>query len=102
MTAWGAAASFTSGSFYAGLAESLPKPIRGSGFGTVYSVSIATFGGTTQLVVTWLIHVTGSAMAPAWYLIGATAIGQIAFMLIRESAPVRLAMTPARLAVAPT
>jgi hypothetical protein len=41
-------------------------------------------------------------MAPAWYLIGATAIGQIAFMLIRESAPVRLAMAPARLAVAPT
>jgi MHS family citrate/tricarballylate:H+ symporter-like MFS transporter len=102
MTALGAAASLTAGSFYAGLAESLPKTIRGSGFGTVYSVSIATFGGTTQLVVTWLIHVTGSAMAPAWYLIGATAIGQIAFMLIRESAPVRLAMAPARLAVAPT
>jgi MFS family permease len=94
MTGLGAAASFTAGSFYAGLAESLPKTIRGSGFGTVYSLSIAAFGGTTQLVVTWLIHVTGSAMAPAWYLMGATAIGQIAFMLIRESAPVRLSPAP--------
>jgi hypothetical protein len=49
-------ASFIYGSFYASLAESLPKTIRGAGFGTVYSVSITAFGGTTQLVVTWLIH----------------------------------------------
>jgi MFS family permease len=90
MSVLSVAANFFAGSFYAGLAESLPKTIRGSGFGTVYSVSIAAFGGTTQLVVTWLIHVTGSAMAPAWYLIGAVAMGQIAMMLMRESAPVRL------------
>ena len=82
------------GSFYAALAESLPKSIRGSGFGVVYSVSIAAFGGTTQLVVTWLIHVTGSAMAPAWYMMGAGALGQIALMLMAESAPVRLAHVP--------
>jgi len=100
MTVLNGVSSFMFGSFYAGLAESLPKTIRGSGFGTVYSVSIAAFGGTTQLVVTWLIHVTGSAMAPAWYLIGATAIGQIALMLMRESAPVRLSTVPANVAAA--
>ena len=83
-------ANFNAGSFYASLTESLPKTIRGSGFGTIYSVSIAAFGGTTQLVVTRLIHVTGSAMAPAWYLVGATAIGLVALLLMRESAPVRL------------
>jgi len=82
------------GSFYAALAESLPKSIRGSGFGIVYSVSIAAFGGTTQLVATWLIHVTGSAMAPAWYLIGAAALGQIALMLMAESAPARAIRAP--------
>jgi MHS family citrate/tricarballylate:H+ symporter-like MFS transporter len=68
--------------------------IRGTGFGIVYSVSIAAFGGTTQLVVTWLIHVTGSAMAPAWYMLGAGALGQIALMLMVESAPVPLRLTP--------
>jgi MFS family permease len=78
---------FIWGSLHAGLAESLPKSIRSSGFGIIYSVSMAAFGGTTQLVVTWLIHVTGSAMAPAWYLIGAAALGQIALMLMAESAP---------------
>jgi MFS transporter, MHS family, citrate/tricarballylate:H+ symporter len=77
-------------SFYASLAESLPKSIRVTGFGITYSIAIAAFGGTTQLVVTWLIHVTGNPIAPAWYLTGAVAIGQIAVMLMPESAPIKL------------
>jgi MFS transporter, MHS family, citrate/tricarballylate:H+ symporter len=84
-------ASITGGSFYASLAESLPKAIRVSGFGITYSVAIAAFGGTTQLVVTWLIHVTGNPVAPAWYLTGAAAIGQVALMLFPESAPIKMA-----------
>lgn len=86
----GITTSFPWGSFYAGLAESLPASIRGGGFGTVYSVAVAVFGGTTQLVVTWLIHLTGNALAPAWYVVGAAAIGQVAMMCMAESAPVRL------------
>jgi MHS family citrate/tricarballylate:H+ symporter-like MFS transporter len=82
-------------SFYAGLAESLPQSIRGTGFGMTYSLAIAAFGGTTQLVVTWLIHVTGNPVAPAWYLTGAVAIGQIALMLMPESAPIKLPRVPA-------
>jgi hypothetical protein len=31
-------------------------------------------------------------MAPAWYLIGASVVGQIAFMMVAESAPVRVAV----------
>jgi MHS family citrate/tricarballylate:H+ symporter-like MFS transporter len=91
MTLLSAVAKFSVGSVYAALVESLPTAIRCSGFGTVYSLSIAIFGGTTQLVVTWLIHVTGSPMAPAWYMIAAAVTGQIAVMLLTESAPVRLA-----------
>jgi len=33
-------------------------------------------------------------MAPAWYMIGATALGQIALTLMPESAPVRCASAP--------
>jgi MFS family permease len=90
------ATNIPNGAFYAALAESLPKSIRGAGFGTVYSATIATFGGTTQLVVTWLIHTTGSPLAPAYYLTGATLIGLIALLLMKESAPARLgSMRPA-------
>ena len=85
-----AAYSLRMGSFYAAFIESLPPKIRSGGFGTVYALSVAIFGGTTQLVVTWIIHVTESAVAPAWYLIGFTVIGQIAYMLYPETAPVRL------------
>jgi MFS family permease len=76
--------------FYVALTEGLPKSIRGGAFATVYAVAIATFGGTAQLVVTWLIHVTGNALAPAWYLLFATAIGLGAMALMRETAPVKL------------
>ncbi len=91
MTSLNAGASILQGSFYASMVESLPKSIRSSGFGTLYSLSVATFGGTTQLVVTWLIHITGSPMAPAWYLMGAVFVSQIALMMMAESAPARIA-----------
>jgi MFS transporter, MHS family, citrate/tricarballylate:H+ symporter len=86
-----AVSGIATGVFYAALAESLPKSIRGSGFGMIYSIAIAAFGGTTQLVVHWLTNVTGNPVAPAWYLTGAVAIGQVALILMPESAPVKLA-----------
>ncbi len=79
-----------SGALYAALSESLPKQVRGGTFATMYAVSIALFGGTTQLVITWLIHLTGNPLAPAYYLFGASLLGTIATLLILESAPVRI------------
>jgi MFS family permease len=89
-TALGFVGNMGTGAFYAAVAETLPKRIRGSAFAIVYATSIALFGGTTQLVITWLIRVTGNPMAPAWYLASATLIGQVALMLILESAPRRI------------
>jgi MFS family permease len=86
----GFVSSINAGAFYAAVVETLPKRIRGGTFATIYASAIALFGGTTQLVVTWLIQVTGSPLAPAWYLFGTAVIGQIAIMLILESAPVKL------------
>ncbi|MBU6461184.1 MAG: MFS transporter [Bradyrhizobium sp.] len=77
--------------FYVALAEGLPQNIRGGAFATIYAVAIAAFGGTAQLIVTWLIHVTGNALAPAWYMLLATAIGLAAMAMMRETAPDRVA-----------
>ena len=74
---------------YVALAEGLPKNIRGGAFATIYAVAIASFGGTAQLVVTWLIHATGNALAPAWYMLFASAAGLAAMAMMRESAPSR-------------
>jgi MFS family permease len=72
------------------LTESLPASIRSSGVAVVYAISIATFGGTTQYVVTWLMKITGSPLAPAWYWTGAAVVGLIAMSVARESAPRKL------------
>ena len=58
-------------------------------FATVYAVAIASFGGTAQIVVTWLLHVSGNPLAPAWYLLLAATVGLIAMSLMPETAPVK-------------
>jgi MFS family permease len=83
----GLLAGLGASAFYAAIAESLPKRIRSGGFAVVYAVSNAIFGGTTQLIVTWLTHVTGSTMAPVGYMFVAAVIGLVARWLIVESAP---------------
>ena len=73
--------------FYVALTEGLPQNIRGGAFATIYAVAIASFGGTAQLVVTWLIHVSGSSLAPAWYMLFAASVGLIAMTMMRETLP---------------
>lgn len=75
--------------FYATFTEALPQNIRGGVFATVYAVAIASFGGTAQLVVTWLLHVSGDPLAPAWYLLLAGIVGLVAMSLMPETAPVK-------------
>lgn len=84
-----AVSSFMYGAVYAAISESLPKHVRARVFALVYSIAVAVFGGTTQLVVTWLLEVTGSPMAIAWYLTFVSVIGLGAMMAMRESAPLQ-------------
>ena len=82
------------GAAWVWFAEMLPIEIRGRGYGTVFGLGVALFGGTAQLVVTWLIHVTGSDLAPAWYLVAAYVLGAGAGTLLPETAPVRVSARP--------
>ncbi|KWV52181.1 citrate:proton symporter [Bradyrhizobium macuxiense] len=75
--------------FYANFTEALPQNIRGGVFATIYAVAIATFGGTAQLVVTWLLHVSGDPLAPSWYLLLAATVGLVAMSMMPETAPVK-------------
>ena len=71
------------------ITESLPKAIRSSVLGTLYALATTVFGGTTQLAIKLLTEATGSSLAPAWYMTGALAVGAVAVVLIRETAPVK-------------
>ena len=74
--------NISSGAFYVAFSESLPKRVRGGIFATVYATSIAVFGGTTQLVVTWLIGATGDPNAPAWYVTATTLVSIVAILAL--------------------
>lgn len=50
------------------LAESFPTAVRYSGFALSFNSANALVGGTSPFVATWLIKVTGTAIAPAFYL----------------------------------
>ena len=71
--------------------ELLPLRVRALGFAVVYAVGVSLFGGTTQLIVTWLIGVTGSPLAPAWYVAATSVVCVIAMLLIPESSKRELA-----------
>jgi MFS family permease len=73
------------------MTESLPPSLRSGGIGVIYSVSIAVFGGTTQLMVAWLIALTGNPLAPAYYMAAALACGVTAMLMVRETAPAKIA-----------
>ena len=79
---------FCFGAVYASIVESLPARVRSRVFALVYSIPVAIFGGTTQLVVTWLLRVTGSPMLIAWYMLAVAMIGLGAMLLMPESAPI--------------
>ena len=84
-----AISGFMYGAVYAAISESLPKHVRARVFALVYSIPVAVFGGTTQLVITWLLEVTREPMAVAWYLTVVSLVGLGAMMAIRESAPIK-------------
>jgi MFS family permease len=65
--------------------ELLPRGIRATGMSIAYAVGVSLFGGTTQLVITWLIGVTGNPAAPAWYVAGASVVTALAMLAMPES-----------------
>jgi MFS family permease len=75
------------------LTEALPRTIRSGVVATVYAVTVSMFGGSTQFVITWLIHRTGNPLAPAWYWMGALVLGLTAASLMPQTARQRVLAT---------
>ena len=69
------------------ITEDFPVRVRSGALSIVYALAISIFGGSTQFVVAWLTGVTGSPLAPAWYMAAAAAIGVVALWFARETAP---------------
>ncbi|MEX3764839.1 MFS transporter [Paraburkholderia phenoliruptrix] len=70
---------------YALMPENFPKRVRAGYLASAYAVAVSVFGGTAQLVVAWLIKVTGNTMAPAWYMIACVIISLCAVTMLEET-----------------
>lgn len=62
------------GPILAAFSEIFPTRVLSTGLSVAYNVAVMTFGGFASLILTWLIATTGSAMAPALYVIAAAAV----------------------------
>lgn len=61
------------GPILAALSETFPTKVLSTGLSVAYNLAVMTFGGFASLILTWLISTTGTAMAPAFYVIFAAA-----------------------------
>lgn len=50
------------------LASLFPTEIRSTGVSIAYNLAVTLFGGFASFIATWLIGVTGSSLAPVWYV----------------------------------
>ncbi|GLY64900.1 MFS transporter [Amycolatopsis taiwanensis] len=70
-----------SGPLGALMAEIFPVRTRSTGLSIGYNIGVAIFGGLTPLVVTWLIAVTGSKLAPGFWIMTLAAVSTISILL---------------------
>lgn len=68
------------------MAEMLPGHVRVSGTSLGYNLCMALFGGTTPLVVVYVIKISHSDLAPALYLMAAAAVSLAVVIRLQETA----------------
>jgi MFS family permease len=66
------------------LSEQFPVGVRSTCLSVGYNLPVLIFGGFAQFFVTLLIQVTGSPIAPAFYLMFGSALGLLACLSMRE------------------
>lgn len=67
--------------------EALPRRVRAGLYGTIYAITGAIFGGSTQLAIQSLIELTNNPLMPAAYLVVFSVFGSVAACMFPETAP---------------
>jgi MFS family permease len=61
-----------------------PTRSRSTSLSLVNNLTVLVVGGFAQFIVTWLIKITGSPMAPAYYMLVGVALGFIATLFLQK------------------
>jgi len=64
--------------------EIFPQHIRVTGMSVVYGIGVSFIGGFAQFINTWLVSVTHSNLAPAWYLSGILIVSSLALIGFKD------------------
>jgi MHS family proline/betaine transporter-like MFS transporter len=78
--------SMGSASEFALMCELFPRRVRATGISIAYALAVTVFGGTSQLVATWLVQTTGSKLAPAGYVAVCVVASLVEVSMLRETA----------------
>jgi MHS family proline/betaine transporter-like MFS transporter len=68
------------------MSELFPARIRSTGLSVANNVSVLIFGGFAQFFLTWIFKITGSPIAPVYYVMFGIALGLIGAMFMPAKA----------------
>jgi MFS family permease len=60
-----------------------PAVVRTSGLSIAYALGVTIFGGTAQIVFTWIIGATGDKLSWVWYIVALSVVSLLATLAIR-------------------
>jgi MFS family permease len=62
--------------------RAFPAHVRTTGLAVAYALGVTIFGGTAQVVVTWLIGTTGDKLSPAIYVVAMNVVSVVATVVL--------------------
>jgi MFS family permease len=66
------------------MCELFPARLRATGLSVANNIAVLVFGGFAQFFLTWIFKLTGSSLAPVYYVMGGLALGFIGALLMPE------------------
>jgi MFS transporter, MHS family, proline/betaine transporter len=66
------------------MSELFPVTSRATGMAVSYNIGVMTFGGTTPLVIVWVVDATGSKLALTFYLMFLAVLSLVCVVLARR------------------
>lgn len=73
------------GVVFATFAEMFPSRVRYTGIALGFNLASMAVGGTAPLICVWLVDVTGSPLAPAWFLIATALVSAATAVTLTET-----------------
>ncbi len=66
------------------MVEWFPTKYRLTSYSVIYNIGVGIFGGSTPMICTWLIKISGNNLAPAYYLSAFIIISLVGLWLMKD------------------